>query len=60
MENSISGSESRQLCDLGVGYQASYKQFFTKAQIARVIGGEKVESESERSTRLLLQIGYIY
>ncbi|MDY0265105.1 MAG: ShlB/FhaC/HecB family hemolysin secretion/activation protein [Sulfurospirillum cavolei] len=60
MENSISGSESRQLCDLGVGYQASYKQFFTKAQIARVIGGEKVESESEHSTRLLLQIGYIY
>lgn len=60
MENSISGSESRQLSDLGVGYQASYKQFFTKAQIAHVIGGEKVESESERSTKLLLQIGYIY
>jgi hemolysin activation/secretion protein len=60
MENSISGSESRQLSDIGVGYQASYKQFFIKAQIAHVIGGEKVESESEHSTKLLLQIGYIY
>jgi len=60
MENTISGSESRQLSDIGLGYQASYKQFFTKAQIAHVIGAEKVESESEHSTRLLLQIGYIY
>jgi len=36
------------------------QSFFTKTQIVRVIGGEKVESESEHSTRLLLQIGYIY
>ncbi|ATB68951.1 Heme/hemopexin transporter protein HuxB [Sulfurospirillum diekertiae] len=60
MENAISGSEGRQLSDIGLGYQASFKQFFTKAQIARVIGGEKVESESEHSTKLLLQIGYVY
>lgn len=60
MENKISSSESRHLSDVGVGYQASYKQFFTKLQIARVIGGEKVESENEHDTRVLLQIGYIY
>jgi len=60
MENKMSGSESRHLSDLGFGYQASYKQFFTKAQIAHVIGAEKVESESDHSTRVLLQIGYIY
>ena len=60
MENNNGTSQSRHLSDLGVGYQASYKSFFTKAQVARVVGGEKVESENERSTRLLLQIGYVY
>lgn len=60
MENKISGSDSRQLSDMGLGYQAVYKEFFVKAQIARVMGGEKVESESEHSTKLLLQLGWIY
>jgi len=60
MENKISGNEGRQLSDMGLGYQANYKSFFAKAQIARVVGGEKVTSESERSTKLLLQIGYVY
>lgn len=60
MENPIAGNEGRQLSDVGIGYQASYKQFFTKAQVARVVGGEHVESESDRSTRVLLQVGYIY
>lgn len=60
MENSTGATEPRQLSDIGFSYQAFYKQFFTKAQVAKVIGGEKVESESERSTRLLLQIGYVY
>lgn len=60
MENSTGATEPRQLSDIGFSYQAFYKQFFTKAQVAKVVGGEKVESESERSTRLLLQIGYIY
>lgn len=60
MENPLSTSESRQLSDIGLGYQASYKEFFAKAQVARVIGGEKVTSESERSTKLLLQLGWVY
>lgn len=60
MENKISGSDGRQLSDMGLGYQAVYKEFFVKAQIARVMGGEKVESESEHSTKLLLQLGWIY
>lgn len=29
-------------------------------RVLKIIGGEKVESESERSTKFLLQIGYIY
>ena len=60
MENPLAGIQGRQLSDMGIGYQASYKEFFAKAQIARVIGGEKVESESERSTKLLLQVGWVY
>ncbi|MDD2382973.1 MAG: ShlB/FhaC/HecB family hemolysin secretion/activation protein [Sulfurospirillaceae bacterium] len=60
MENPLAGTQGRQLSDMGLGYQARYKEFFTKAQIARVIGGEKVESESERSTKLLLQVGWVY
>ena len=60
MENPTGATEARQLSDMGLGYQASYKQFFTKAQIARVLGGEKVESEANHSTKLLFQIGYVY
>lgn len=60
MENPTGATEARQLSDMGLGYQASYKQFFTKAQVARVVGGEKVESETNHSTKLLLQLGYVY
>jgi hemolysin activation/secretion protein len=60
MENKISGSEGRQLSDVGLGYQANYKQLFAKAQVAHVIGGEKSETEDKDSTRFLLQLGWVY
>lgn len=60
MENELSGNESRQLSDIGLGYQAYYKEFFVKTQLARVIGGEKVTSETEYKTRALLQVGWFY
>jgi len=60
MENPLSTTEGRQLSDLGIGYQASYKDFFAKAQVARVMGGEKSTTEDRDSTRALLQIGWIY
>lgn len=61
MENPLVTSESRQLSDMGLAYQASYKDFFAKAQLARVIGGEKVTSETpSHETKLLLQIGWMY
>lgn len=60
MENPISGSEGRQLSDVGLGYQANFKQFFTKAQVAHVIGGQKSETEDKESTRFLLQLGWVY
>jgi hemolysin activation/secretion protein len=60
MENDNGTLQSRQLSDIGIGYQASYKDFFAKAQVARVIGGEKSTTEDEDSTRVLVQIGWIY
>ncbi len=60
MEKDNGTSEGRQLSDVGIGYQASYKAFFAKAQVARVVGGEKVTSETEHSTKLLLQLGWVY
>ena len=60
MENDNGTLESRQLSDVGIGYQAFYKEFFAKAQIARVIGGEKSTTEDRDSTRALLQIGWMY
>jgi len=60
MQNNNGSSESRQLSDIGIGYQVFYKEFFAKAQVARVIGGEKVTSETEHATKLLLQIGWVY
>ena len=60
MQNYNGTVEGRQLFDMGLGYQASYKDFFAKAQIARVMGGEKSETEDKDSTRFLLQLGWIY
>jgi len=60
MENPTGATEDRQLSDVGLGYQANYKDFFAKAQLARVIGGEKVTSESVYSTKMLLQVGWVY
>lgn len=60
MENPTGASEGKQLSDMGLGYQASYKEFFAKAQLARVIGGQKSETEDKESTRFLLQAGWTY
>lgn len=52
--------ESKTLQDIGLVYNASYKQFFAKAQAARVVGGERVVSEPEYKTRILFQLGLIF
>lgn len=49
--------KSRTLQDVGLSYYVSYKTFFAKAQVARVIGHENVTSEPEYKTRFLLQGG---
>lgn len=60
MENSTGATEPRHLSDIGLGYQASYKEFFAKAQLARVIGGADVETEPNYQNKFLLQLGWVY
>ena len=53
--------ESRTLQDIGIGYYSNYKNAFSKVQLARVVGGEKIQTEEEGDkTRLLLQVGWVF
>ena len=52
--------EKRSLQDIGIGHYASYKSFFSKAHLARSIGGAKVTSEDNYNTKLLFQLGWTF
>ncbi|MFA6742240.1 MAG: ShlB/FhaC/HecB family hemolysin secretion/activation protein [Arcobacteraceae bacterium] len=52
--------KSRTLQDIGIGYYASYKSLFVKAQVATLVGGEDVVSEPEYNTRFLVQGGWVF
>jgi len=60
MENSTGATEPRHLSDIGLGYQANYKDFFAKAQLAHIVGGADVESEPNHQNKFLVQLGWIY
>ena len=49
--------QTRTLQDVGLGYYASFKNFFAKAQVATLVGSEDVTSEPEYRTRVLVQGG---
>jgi len=55
--NDFADEGSRMLSDAGIGFYGYYKNAFMKAYYARVIGGEKVESEPEYRGRVLVQAG---
>ncbi len=57
MANNTVGFESRILQDMGIGYYASYKDFFGQVQMAWKVGGEEVTSEPDRNSRVLFQAG---
>ena len=62
-ENNIDNSKSRQLSDIGLGYYANYKDFFTKAQLARIIGNADVQSEADGKdyqTKFLIHAGMVF
>jgi len=62
-EKDVDGEKARQLSDIGIGYNTSYKNFFAKAHLATIIGGSKVESEAngkEYKTKFLVQAGMVF
>ena len=53
--------ERRTLQDVGVGYYTNYKNAFTKLQVARVVGGQDVETENIGNiSRVLIQAGMVF
>ena len=53
--------ERRTLQDVGVGYYINYKNAFTKLQVARVVGGQDVETENVGNiSRVLIQAGMVF
>jgi len=53
--------ETRTLQDVGVGYYTNYKNAFTKLQIARVVGGQDIETENVGNiSRVLVQAGLVF
>lgn len=62
-QNNVDGTKARQLSDIGIGYHVTYKNFFAKAHLATILGGEKVKSEvdnQEYTTKFLMQAGLTF
>ena len=53
--------EKRTLQDVGLGYYTNYKTAFTKLQVARVVGGQDIETENVGNiSRVLVQAGWVF
>ena len=53
--------ERRTLQDVGVGYYTNNKNAFTKLQVARVVGGQDIETENVGNiSRVLFQGGLVF
>ena len=53
--------ETRTLQDVGMGYYTNYKNAFAKLQIARVVGGQDIETENVGNiSRVLVQAGFVF
>lgn len=57
MANNTTGFEAKSLQDVGVGYYASYNNFFSKLQVAWNANSADVTSEDNRNSRVLFQGG---
>ncbi|MCK9337279.1 MAG: ShlB/FhaC/HecB family hemolysin secretion/activation protein [Arcobacteraceae bacterium] len=60
MANNTVGFESKTLQDIGVGYYASYKDFFGKLQVAWTLNSEAISSEPTSHSRVLFQGGWVF
>ncbi|CAM3444802.1 ShlB/FhaC/HecB family hemolysin secretion/activation protein [Arcobacter aquimarinus] len=53
--------ERRTLQDIGFGYYTNYKNTFTKLQVARVVGGQDIETENIGNiSKVLFQTGLVF
>lgn len=57
MANNTTGFDAKSLQDIGVGYYASYKNFFGQIQVAWTLNSEAVSSEPSANSRILFQGG---
>jgi hemolysin activation/secretion protein len=60
MANNNVGFEAKSLQDVGVGYYASYKDFFGQVQVAWNANSAPVTSEPNRNSRVLFQGGWVF
>lgn len=60
MANNNVGFEAKSLQDVGVGYYASYKDFFGQVQVAWNVNSSPVTSEPDRNSRVLFQGGWVF
>jgi len=59
-DNSNVNFNSSSLQDIGVGYYASYKDFFGQVQVAWNLNSKDVTSEPNRNSRVLFQVGFVF
>ncbi|PLY10694.1 MAG: ShlB/FhaC/HecB family hemolysin secretion/activation protein [Arcobacter sp.] len=60
MANNNVGYEAKSLQDVGIGYYATYKDFFGQVQIAWNADSAQVTSEPDRNSRVLFQGGWVF
>lgn len=60
MSDNFAGDTTRTLQDIGVNYNAFYKDFFLRSYLAYKVGGADVTSEDDYSSKFMFQLGYIF
>jgi len=60
MQNPLATFQSRTLQDVGVGYEADYKNFFLITQVAWKIDNEAIVSATDKNSIVLAMMGYSF
>ena len=60
MADNTVGFESKSLQDIGLGYYASYKDFFGQLQVSWNFNSDEIESEPNENSKILFQAGFTF
>jgi len=60
MANNTVGYQAKSLQDVGIGYYATYKDFFGQVQVAFNANSKDVTTEPNRDNRVLFQAGWFF